>query len=243
MNGDLGTAVRIRGDAIFGGKPIDGTTSVVITINSELKTKLSKGRYTAGMINGSVPDRKPSEMDVKFDQFTTEQWKMAFMGSSSALSQGAGSLTDEPISATLGKYVNLPNKNLTAGSVVVTNSSATITYVENTDYTVNYKLGKFLPLDAGAITAAQALKVDADYAALAGFKIAAEAVINMQDEFILDGVNEADGSNVTLIIPLCRMVSKSKLDFLGDDFGSADMKATPILKSGETAPYYIEVWD
>lgn len=242
MDGTQGTALRIRGDAIWGGKPIDGTTSVVITINSDLKTKLSKGRYTAGMINGSVPDRKPSDGDVKFDQFTTEQWKMAFMGSSSTLSQAAGTMTAEPIVATLGKFVNLPFKNLTA-SVVVKNEAGTTTYAEHTDYTVNYKLGKILFLASGLIVEGQALKVDANHAALAGFRINAETVINMQEEFILDGINEADGSNVTLTVPLCRMVSKSKLDFLGDEFGSADMKMTPILKAGETAPYYIEVWD
>ena len=243
MNGNLGTAVRIRGDAIWGGKPIDGTTSVVITINSDLKTKLSKGRYTAGMINGSVPDRKPSDMDFKFDQFTTEQWKMAFMGDSLTLSQGAGTLTAEPITAILGKYVNLPFKNLLANSVVVKNSAGTTTYAEGTDYTVNYKLGKILPLTTGTITDAQALTVSTGYAALEGFRINAETSINIEGEFILDGINEADGSNVTLTIPQCRMVSKSKLDFLGEEFGSADMKGTPILKSGETAPYYIDIWD
>ena len=241
MDGHTSTALRIRGDATWGGVPIDGTTSVVITINSDVKTKLSKGRYTAGMINGAVPDRKSTDADVKMDMFTVDTWCMAFIGESSPLSQGAGALTAEPITASLGKYSHLPKRNLLTNSVAITNAAGTTTYDENTDYRVNYKMGWILPLRTGAIAEGQALKVDADYAAWDGFRIHAERKIDMKDEFILDGVNEDDGSDVTLIIPLFRLVSKSKLDFLGDDFGSIDMKGTPILKSGEADIYYIDI--
>jgi hypothetical protein len=241
MGADTSSSLRIKGDGIFNGMPIDGMTSIVITINSDVKTKLSRGRYTAGMVNGAVPDRKSTEVDVKFDQFTIPTFAMTFMGDYAVLSQGAGSLTDEPIVATLGKYVKLPKRNLLSNSVVVTNSAGTVTYTEGTDYNVNYKMGWILPLRDGLITEAQALKVDADHAAWSGHRISAETQIDIKGELIIDGVNEDDGSETMIVIPLIRLVSKSKIGFLSEDFGTAEMKGTPILKSGSTELYYFDI--
>jgi hypothetical protein len=241
MGLDTSSSLRIKGDATFMGIPIDGMTSVSTSINSDVKTKLSRGRYTAGMVNGAVPDRKSTEVDVKFDQFTVQTFAMAFMGDYTILSQGAGALTDEPIIATLGKYVKLPKRNLLSNSIVVTNSAGDVTYTESTDYSVNYKMGWILPLRDGLITETQALKVDADYAAWSGHRISAETKIDIKGELIIDGVNEDDGSEITIVFPLIRLVSKSKIGFLTEDFGAAEMKGTPILKSGETELYYFDI--
>ncbi len=50
-------------------------------------------------------------------------------------------------------WYDLANKNIIPGTVVVTDNPATVTYVEGTDYVIDYELGRIRPLAAGAINA------------------------------------------------------------------------------------------
>lgn len=47
---------------------------------------------------------------------------------------------------------------------VVKNTAGTITYVKNTDYTIDYKTGKIARIATGAITSGQTVKISYDYA-------------------------------------------------------------------------------
>jgi hypothetical protein len=78
----------------------------------------------------------------------------------------AASVTDEAVTADHDAWVALANKRITPGTVVVTNSGATVTYTEGTDYVVDYANGKLMALSTGTITDAQALLVDYDYTAI-----------------------------------------------------------------------------
>lgn len=78
----------------------------------------------------------------------------------------SGSVTDEVVTADHGTWVAMNQKRLTFGSVVVTNSAASVTYTEGTDYVVDYADGKLMALAAGAITDGQSLKVDYTYSAM-----------------------------------------------------------------------------
>ena len=62
-------------------------------------------------------------------------------------------------------WYDLANKNIVPGTVVVTDNPATVTYVEGTDYVIDYELGKIRPLSAGAINANDLL-VDYTYRAI-----------------------------------------------------------------------------
>jgi hypothetical protein len=78
-------------------------------------------------------------------------------------------VTDEVVAApaTLGNTSALAAQRVIPGTVVVTNSAASTTYTEGTDYTVDYANGLvFFPASGGAITAAQSLKIDYQYKAI-----------------------------------------------------------------------------
>jgi hypothetical protein len=64
-----------------------------------------------------------------------------------------------------GTWYDLANKNLTPGTVVVTSNPAGTTYVEGTDYIIDYENGKIMALAAGAIDANDVL-VDYSYNAI-----------------------------------------------------------------------------
>jgi hypothetical protein len=67
-------------------------------------------------------------------------------------------VTDEVVAGSLVNWVQLANKRLRPGTVVLTNSGATVTYVEGTDYVIDYEEGKLLAL--ATITESQSLKID-----------------------------------------------------------------------------------
>ena len=83
----------------------------------------------------------------------------AYAGESGA----APAVTDEAVTAVHNTWVAMANKRLRPGTVVVTNSGATTTYVDGTDYVIDYETGALYALSTGAITNSQSLKVDYVY--------------------------------------------------------------------------------
>lgn len=77
-----------------------------------------------------------------------------------------GTVTDEVVTGDHDAWVSLAYKRLTPGTVVLTNSGASVTYTEGTDYVVDYESGRIMTLSAGTTTDAQSLKIDYTYTAI-----------------------------------------------------------------------------
>lgn len=73
-------------------------------------------------------------------------------------------VTAASLTADLNEWVSLTGKRIVPGTVVVTNSGATVTYEEGTDYIIDYANGKFKAL--ATITDNQSLKITYDYIAI-----------------------------------------------------------------------------
>lgn len=104
-----------------------------------------------------------------FDFGTTDQAPTRLYFEAHANETGvANTIIDELITfaAGTGAEQALARGDLNAGSVVVTNTAATVTYVEDTDYIIDYGRGKIKRLTTGAITEAQQVKVDYTYRAI-----------------------------------------------------------------------------
>lgn len=84
-----------------------------------------------------------------------------------------GTSTSETVTADLDDWVAMTYKRLTPGTVVVTNSGATVTYVEGSDYVIDYAGGRFKALTGGSITDSQSLKATYNYTAIRKGEMAA----------------------------------------------------------------------
>lgn len=104
----------------------------------------------------------------------------------------AASVTDEPHSAYLGKFIALKHNKVSA--VVVTHSSGTPTYVANTDYKVHADEGLVEILDDGDITEAQALLIHYSYAAQYHLQV---NPANEDVYLVFAGKNSADNDKQT----------------------------------------------
>lgn len=87
----------------------------------------------------------------------------AFAGETGAL---AVAVTDEAVTADHDTWVDLANARMNPGSVVVTNSGATVTYVEGTHYLIDYGKGRLMALSTGTITDGQSILIDYTYDAV-----------------------------------------------------------------------------
>lgn len=98
---------------------------------------------------------------------TTNIWFETYAGESGA----TASVVDEVIVGSLVGWTQLANKRVQPGTVVLTNSGATVTYVEGTDYVVDYLNGRVMAL--ATITEGQSLKIDYTYDAIRRGELAA----------------------------------------------------------------------
>jgi hypothetical protein len=81
-------------------------------------------------------------------------------------SGATATVTDEVVTGDHDTWVNLANNRLQPGTVVLTNSGASTTYTEGTDYVIDYGKGRIMTLSAGTTTDAQSLKIDYTYDAI-----------------------------------------------------------------------------
>lgn len=211
--------------------------------NSDLKEMVSRGRATYGQVIESVPLPKPADLSVTFAEVNKESIAMALFGTKSALNQGSGSVTDEVITASLGKWVQLSKQNIATAGFVVTNSGATVTYVKDTDYEVNYRLGLIRAITGGAIADAASLKVDFTYNAISGTNIAGGTQTQVRAQFRLDGINFADQLPVIVDAWEAVLTPDSAFDFLQNDFAEIALKGRLKTPAGKTEPFTVQLRD
>jgi hypothetical protein len=146
----------------------------------------------------------------------------AVFGAESAVT--GATVVDEAVTAYKGSLVPLAHINPTA--VTVTNDAAAITYVADTDYEV--RPGGIYILATGAITDAQALKVDYTHAAYDKVEAMTTGAITLELHF--EGLNEANSGKPVIVDIYRVMLSPTKaLSLLGDKFADLTVDAEVLL--------------
>lgn len=221
-------------------------TQFEIKPNSELKEMTSKGRGTYGQVIESVPLPQPADLSVTLAEVNRESIAMALFGTTSASSQGSGTVTDETITMTaakMDKWLQLSKQNIAETGFVVTNSGATTTYVEGDDYVVNRRLGMLKVLSTGDIASTGDIKVDFDYSAISGTKVAGATQSQVRAKFKLDGINFADQLPVIVDVWEAVLTPDNAFDFLQDEFAEIALKGRLKTPVGKTEPFQVELRD
>jgi hypothetical protein len=242
IKGTVYINAKING-AFQGLKDVPGVVEFSVTPKSKTITQISKDRATAGQVTGVASTPEPAEVKIKFSAFNSKMMAIAMMGESSVLSSGAGTVTNEIVTAKLDTFARLSKRNMTAGSVVVTDAATDlVTYVEGTDYTVNYAVGMIKPLSTGSIVNAASLHVDFANAAYEGFETVAATMTDVVGYFLIDGVNNADGENVEIEIDEAHLTPSSPVDFMTDKFSELELSGFMVTQPDKNNPYRIRKW-
>jgi len=210
--------------------------------NVELREKVSKGRSTYGQVIESVTIPQPADLSVALSEVNKESMAIALLGTAAALSQTGGTLSNEPVTAKLDKWVALSKANWSAAPVV-TNTAGTTTYVAGSDYIVNAQLGWIKALTGGAITEGMSLHVDVAYGSITGTEIRGMTDSQLRARFKLDGKNFADGLPVIVTVYEAVISADAAFDFLSDDFGSVTLPGRMKTPAGFNEPFTVHLRD
>lgn len=216
-----------------------GLAKFAIKPNADIKQAIAKDKGKYGQAVASVGVIKPSDFSVTITQVSGSVLAMCLQGDSSAYSQGSGTITDEGIAAKLDAWVDLAKKNIDAGSVVLTHTSGSPTYVEGTDYEVNYQQGWVYFYPGLTITADQSLKIDYDYSAISAEKILGGTTPMIRGMLELDGRNLVDGKDGLITVWQAMLTPTSEVDFLSDDFIQLVMQGNMETPESKDSPFEI----
>ena len=239
--GDLYMARQVAGVWENYSGPYEAT-KVEIKPNVELKEQVSKGRSTYGQVIETVAIAQPSDLSIDLAEVNKESLAIALLGTTAALAQSSGSLTDEVLVAKLDKWVPLSKAALT-GAQTVNHTAGTPVYVEGTDYLVNKQLGWIKALVGGAITEGQSVEVSTTYAAITGTEIKGSTQTQLRVRFKLDGKNFADDLPCIVTIHEAVIAADAAFDFLGDDFATVTMPGRMKTPAGFVEPFTVHLRD
>lgn len=215
-----------------------GADKFEITGDSDVKEKTSKGRSDYGQSIASVVIGKPTKIAITISQASRDALAMQFQGVLSGYTQGSATVADEAVTAKLGKWVKLANRNL-ANGVTVKNDAGTTTYVAGDDYEVNFASGEIRALASGAIAEAQALKVGYTANAIDGQRIRGGVRPQVRARAVFTGVNLVDNKPVEVEAYEAVLRSSSGFDFLADDFAGIELEGSLVVPAGKTEPYTV----
>lgn len=222
---------------------IGNAIKFAITEATDLKERKSKGRDTYGQTLDTAQIKKPAAIAISLDDLNKENLAIALLGDLETINEGAGSVTDEAVTAIAGKFADLAKRNITAASVVVQDVTDTTTYIEGTDYEIHYRLGKLKALAGGAIADAAVLHVDYDHGAVSGSRIQGSARPTIRARLILDGKNFADGRAVQVEVDEATLTPSGEVDFLADDWTSLQLTGSLKTLTGKSSPYTVDMLD
>ena len=184
---------------------------------SESRSHLDYGQSRAAVI---LP--KPTEVTVELSASSVEAMAMQFQGLVEELTQSSGTQPATSLVVTdVGVWLPLGKRNISDTGLVVTDATATTTYVLGTHYKINWLRGEIMFLAvAGAPAKADSVKVTASWAAVDGKTILGGRVSQVRCNIRLDGQNMVNGEAVEVDVNDVALGSNNGFDFLGSDFAA-----------------------
>ncbi len=166
---------------------IGDCSSVTLTPSVDKETVIENVTGSAG-VGSEVFKKVEYQFSMQMRSVKPEHLALAVQGSNTA--KAAGTVTDEPQTAYLGKFIALKHTKVSA--VTVTNSAGSTTYTAGTHYILHADKGMIeIPAIGTTITDAQSLLIDYSYAAQ---HHVSAAPANKKYYLAFAGINRADNS-------------------------------------------------
>lgn len=250
--GDVLFNPLLPGGALAGFMEMGDASEYKITPKSEQKDDEYRSHAKYGQLAASVALAKPAEFNVTLRRAYKRNLALAFMGTQGPLAQGSGSVTDQAVLLKPGGGAQLAHQNISTTGFVLTSSPAGTTYVLNTDYTVNHRLGLVFPVPESALAVAIGdavdggavglnLLVDYAYGAIAGTLIAGATILQARGLWVLDGTNLVDGRAVVCRVWEGVLTVSSPFDLMADDYPRVQLSGRLVTPPGRTSPFEVEL--
>ncbi|MCU7839780.1 MAG: hypothetical protein KZQ94_10440 [Candidatus Thiodiazotropha sp. (ex Troendleina suluensis)] len=217
-----------------------------ITISQEVDamTQTSYMRDSYGQTRASVNMPKPSLIKIHLLDQPADLLAIAFLGDVSAINESIASVSAENVTVVLDRWVDLANRklNTTLPADAVQDVTDTTTYVEGTDYEINYELGMIRALSTGSITDAEVLHVDYDKAAATGKSITAGTQSQINARLRIDGINKATLELVHTEIFQVTLRPDGDIPLKSAEFITTSLTGELITPEGKSGPMVMDTF-
>ncbi len=218
-------------------RPFGNMTSLNVEPSADLVEVTSTDDADYGTVTDSESEPGKVKITLATNRFSAETLALIYSALVALDTSTGGTVsTAESYTAKMGVAFQVggasPRRGLT--TVVVKDSTATTTYVKDTDYTLDAEFGFITPIGS-TITSGEVLKVTYTYAAGSGYKLDVNSAPSLHISFFWKGVNRFDGKRYMMEVPKCTLKASKGIDLMGKDVATVDFELTPILVVGKTA--------
>ena len=186
----------------------------------EKAERKGKMRANWGLDIHSIVKSIEQELSFVLTDINRFNLAVAMFGTDAAQDQTAGNdATPQDVVAVLGGYVDLGHMKLDpATPPVVQDETDTTTYVEGTDYEIDYDGGMLLALEGGSITDAETLHVVTTWLAYTGYKITGNTVTQKEFKLELITENKASAGNGRLTVHKAQLEPSGDMAWLSEEY-------------------------
>jgi len=225
---------------------LDVGNAIQFTINApslEKKELVGMRRANYAQIIKSVITKTEQELKFTLTDINKKNLALAMFGADSAYTQTAANNTATPENATahLDKWTKLSAcRNLDPETPpVVKDETDTTTYVEDTDYEVDYLTGRIKALSTGSISDGDTLHVESTWLAITdGYKVAANDVNKFECFIRLIGEDQANNRAVEVIVHKAQIEPSGDINWLTEDFAQLEFSGKILATSDGTWDFY-----
>ncbi len=218
---------------------------IMLTQEVEPLTQTSYMRNTYGQTRKSVNLPQPSSIKINLMDQPAELLAIAFLGGVTAINESISSVSAENVTAILDKWVKLANRklNTTLPADAIQDVTDTTTYVEGTDYEINYELGMIRALSTGDIGEGEVLHVDYDKSAATGQSVGAGTQSQIDCKILIDGINKANNRAVHCEIHQVALRPDGDIPLKSTEFITTSLTGEIVTPDGYDSPLSMDFFD
>lgn len=230
----VGYFAEIANGVLGGEEHLGNITSLTIKASQEVKEKY-ESQTSQSALYDRVPMRTTFTLTLTGDEFTLGNIKRLLAGKVGAITQTAGTVAAETLTANAQPGLYYPLAKRKVSNVVVKVGSTA--KVEGTDYTVDARTGRIYIVPTGSIAKGATVVVDYAYENinLATIEAGANATQYAMFRFISDNVR---GANKEVIVPKVSLTLDSEYGLISDDYGNWTLTASVLALPGQ-APFTV----
>lgn len=222
-------------DALGGERGIGHVPSFAISAPAitEIEEK-GAGRDDFGETIFTMVTEIAQEAKITSKSMNRKNLAMEMFGEDSVYTQEAGNNTATPadVTAYIDLWSPLGKRNLDPSMPpVVKDDSDATTYVENTDYKIDYQAGRIKPLAGQAITEADVLHVGSTWLETTGYNVKANLKTDAEYFLRLVGTDKANGLKCEVIIKRCKIKPAGDIAWIMNELKVIELTVT-MLKVG-----------
>lgn len=219
---------------------IGNATELSVSMESEVKERISKMRENYGAVLNTVILPKSGELKITLDDFSEENLAMVFMGALEKQKMATQTVSDELVDVDLNRFLSLKHRYLKEAGITVKKASDD-SAIDAEHYEVNLRLGMIKLKDTAGVGKGDKIKVSYTTADWDAWVIQANTDSQVRCELVLDGRNKVNGDDIRLDIAKATLSANGAFNFFSDDFNTIELTGRPEVAEGNIAPFTVTI--